>query len=331
MYSKFLINVIFVISVFTASSQTDTGKKVDTKLLKVNNNVYMYQGNGGNIGLSVGKDGIFMVDSQYAENIEQIQEDIKKISDEPIRFLVNTHFHPDHTGGNSALAKKGTVIFSQEKTRDRLRGVIRKETKEKTKEMPKDLLPTVTFSEDLTFHFNGERIYVFHVPNAHTGGDAMVYFTDNNVLHTGDLLFNGKYPFIDLENGGSLKGTIQALQKARALINKETKIIPGHGNLGSYKDLEKTEDMLGVVYKRVSTNFVNNKTEDQVAKMGDLTKEYDVQGFGNGFINTEAFLRMIYKSVAQDRKSIDSNNEKNEQAREKIEQMKKEHEKKNKN
>lgn len=291
----------------------------------------MYQGNGGNIGLSFGKDGIFMVDDQFAEDIEQIQEDIKKISADPFRFVVNTHFHPDHTGGNSALAKTGTVIFSQENTRNRLRGLIRKETKEMTKEMPNDLLPTVTFSKDLTFHFNGERIYVFHVPDAHTDGDAMVYFTDNNVLHTGDVFFNGKYPFIDLENGGSLKGTIRALQKARTLINKETKIIPGHGNLGSYKDLENTENMLGVVYKSVSTSFVNKKTEDQVAKMEDLTKEYDVQGFGNGFINTEAFLRMIYKSVAQDRNSIESNNEKNEQAREKIEQMKKELEKKNKN
>lgn len=331
MYSKFLLNTIFLFSVFIAFSQTDTGKKVDTKLLKVNNNVYMYQGHGGNIGLSIGKDGIFMVDSQYAEDIEQIQEDIKKISDDPIRFLVNTHFHPDHTGGNSALAKKGTIIFSQENTRERLRGVIRKETKEMTKEEWQDFLPTVTFPDDITFHLNGERIYVFHLPNAHTDGDAMVYFTENNVLHTGDILFNGKYPFIDLKNGGSLKGSIEALHKAMSIINKDTKIIPGHGNLGSYKDLENTVDMLGLVYKKVTTNFINGKTEDQVAKMTDLTEQYDAQGFGNGFINTEAFLRMIYKSVALDRKPIDSNNEKNEQAREKVEQMKTEHKKKLKN
>lgn len=198
------------------------------------------------------------------------------------------------------------------------------------KKMPKEVLPMVTFAEDLTLHFNGEKIYVFHVHNAHTDGDAMVYFTNNNVLHTGDVYFNGKYPFIDLENGGSLRGTVEGLQKALLLINEYTKIIPGHGNLGNFKDLENTVDMLSTVYKRVSTSFINNKTEDEVAKMGDLTKEFDAQGYGRGFINTEAFLRMMYKSVAENRKSIVSNNEKNEKSREKIERMKKEYEKKNK-
>lgn len=326
MMSKLILNAIFLFSVFAAFAQTDTGEKSDTKLLKVNNQVYMLQGQGGNIGLYFGNDGIFMIDNQLAEDMEQIQRKIKKISDKPIRFLVNTHFHEDHTGINTALAKTGTTIFSQENTRFRLQGEIRSEKKK----MSEEALPIVTFSEDLTFHFNGDKIYVFQVQNAHTDGDAMVYFTNNNVLHTGDVFYNGKYPYIDLENGGSLKGTVEGLQKAMTIINEDTKIIPGHGNLGSYKDLENTLQMLGTIYKRVSNIYSTGKSEDEVAKMNDLTREFDALGYGNGSVKTEAFLRIVYKSVAQDQKYMESNNQKNEKAREKIEQMKKEYEKKNK-
>ncbi|MEH6763863.1 MAG: MBL fold metallo-hydrolase [Aequorivita antarctica] len=327
MFSKLILNTAFLFFVLTAFAQTDTGKKVSTKLIKVNNKIYMLQGNGGNIGLSFGNDGIFMIDDQFAEDIEQIQNDIKEVSDKPVRFLVNTHFHGDHIGGNAAMAQTGTVIFSQENVRNRIQEMIRKETKK----IPQEALPLVTFSEDLTFHFNGEKIYVFHIHNAHTDGDAMVYFTNSNVLHTGDVFFNGKYPFIDIDNGGSLIGCIEGLEKARLIINEDTKVIPGHGNVGTYKDLIKTMDMLSTVYKRVYANYINEKTEDEVAKMTDITKEYDDEGYGAGFISTEAFLRMIYKSVALERKSIENNAEKNSQAREKVEKMIKEHEQKEKN
>ncbi|SRX72191.1 MBL fold metallo-hydrolase [Aequorivita antarctica] len=327
MFSKLILNTAFLFFVLTAFAQTDTGKKVSTKLIKVNNKIYMLQGNGGNIGLSFGNDGIFMIDDQFAEDIEQIQNDIKEVSDKPVRFLVNTHFHGDHIGGNAAMAQTGTVIFSQENVRNRIQEMIRKETKK----IPQEALPLVTFSEDLTFHFNGEKIYVFHIHNAHTDGDAMVYFTNSNVLHTGDVFFNGKYPFIDIDNGGSLIGCIEGLEKARLIINEDTKIIPGHGNVGTYKDLIKTMDMLSTVYKRVYANYIKEKTEDEVAKMTDITKEYDDEGYGAGFISTEAFLRMIYKSVALERKSIENNAEKNSQAREKVEKMIKEHEQKEKN
>src|SRR5690606_31952762 len=193
MFQKFILNTIFFFSVLTAFSQSDTGEEMHIKTIKVSNKIYMLQGKGGNIGLSFGNDGIFMIDDQYAEGIEQIQKDIKTISKNPIQFLVNTHFHGDHTGGNAVLAQQGTIIFSQENVRTRLQGMIAEEKKK----IPQEILPVVTFSEDLTFHYNGEKIYVFHVHNAHTDGDAMVYFTDSNVLHTGDVFFNGKYPFID--------------------------------------------------------------------------------------------------------------------------------------
>ncbi|MCB0464178.1 MAG: MBL fold metallo-hydrolase [Aequorivita sp.] len=325
MFSKFILNTSFLFFVLTTFAQTDTGQKVNTVLIKVSDNIYMLKGNGGNIGLSFGGDGIFMIDDQYTDGIEQIQEDIKKKSDKPVRFLVNTHFHGDHTGGNAAMAQTGTVIFSQENVRNRLEEILRREKKK----IPMESLPIVTFSEDLTFHFNGEKIYVFHVHNAHTDGDAMVYFTDSNVLHTGDVFFNGKYPFIDIENGGSLRGCIEGLKKAMLLINEDTKIIPGHGDVGTYKDLQNAMDMLTIIYKRVFANYMNKKTEDEVAKMTDLTKEYDDKGYGSGFIKTEAFLRMVYKSVAAERKPIEDNAEKNRQAREKM--MKEQKEEKEKN
>ncbi len=318
MLSKLLFSAALFFSVLTVYSQTDTGKKDNTKLIKVNNKIYMLQGKGGNIGLSFGNNGIFMIDDQYAEGIEQVQKDIKTISKDPIQFLVNTHFHGDHTGGNAVLAQEGTIIFSQENVRTRLQSMIAEEKKK----IPQEILPVITFSEDLTFHYNGEKIYVFHVHNAHTDGDAMVYFTESNVLHTGDVFFNGKYPFIDTENGGSLKGYLAGIEKALLIINEDTKIIPGHGDVGSYKDLQKAGDMLSIVYKRVSMNYINKKTEEEVAKMTDLTKQYDDNGYGSGFISREAFLRMLYKEVAIERSSIDKNAEKNQQAREKMEKMK---------
>lgn len=331
MFSKFLLNTIFLFSVLTAFSQTDTGEKMLVKTIKVKNKIYMLQANGGNIGLCFGDDGIFMIDDQYAEGIEQIQKEIKKINGTPkdslkVQFLVNTHFHEDHVGGNIGMARTGTVIFSQENVRTRLQEMMKSDKRK----IPESILPIITFSEDLTFNYNGEKIYIFHVQNAHTDGDAMVYFTNSNVLYTGDVFFNGKYPFIDSENGGSLSGVISGLEKVLAGINEDTKIIPGHGDLGTYQDIRNTINMLGTVYKKVTMLYIAKKTEEEVAKMTELTKEYDDNDYGDGFITTEAFLRMIYKEVAKERSSIESNAEKNRQAREKVEKMKKELEEKEK-
>lgn len=327
MFSKIILNTVFLFSVLTAFSQTDTGQKMHTKMIKVNNNIYMLQGNGGNIGLSFGDDGIFMIDDQYADGIEQIQEEIKKISNKPVRFLLNTHFHEDHTGGNGAMAETGTVIFSQDNVRTRLQEAIDSEKKK----ISKVSLPMITFAEDLTFYFNGEKIIVFHVHNAHTDGDVMVYFTRSNVLHTGDIFFNGKYPYVDTKNGGSLRGYLSAVGKALKLINEDTKIIPGHGNVANYQDLLGAETMLTNSYKKVAQQYFLNKTEAEVLTMNELTREYDAQGYGDGFINREAFIKMLYAEIAKDRSGIESNDEKNRKAREKIEQMKKEHAAKKKN
>lgn len=326
MFSKLFIAAVILFSFSTAISQTDTGQKINTKLIKVNNKIYMLQGKGGNIGLSFGSDGVFMIDDQFADHIELIQQEIKSVSDKPVEFLVNTHFHNDHTGANAVMAETGTVIFSHDNVRVRLLEMIESEKKK----VPQEILPMVTFSEDMTFYYNGEKILIFHVHNAHTDGDALVYFTNSNVLHTGDVFFNGKYPYIDIENGGSLKGYISALENVMKIINEDTKIIPGHGDIGTYKDVEYSQNMLSMVYKRVAGNYLNKKTEEEIVKMTDITKEYDQKGYGTGFIKTEDFLRMVYKEVAKEWSSDADRIEKNKEAMEKYKEMEKKLNEKNK-
>jgi len=325
MGSRLLFISFFLLFGFSTFSQTDTGKATYTKMLKVKNNIYVLQSDGGNIGLSIGKDGIFMVDDQFTDDIEQMQEDIKKISDKPVRFVVNTHFHSDHTAGNPLMAKTGAVIFSQEMVHQRLKTVIN----EGGKKISDDMLPMVTFTNDLSFYFNNEKIFVFHVPNAHTDGDAMVYFTGSNVLHTGDVFVNGQYPFIDLENGGSVGGYAEGIQKALTLINQDTKIIPGHGPLATYKDLADNHRMLGVTYKKVGQLALLGKTEDEVAKMKDLTEIYDTKGFTEDYTTAESFIRTLYKEATQGRADKQERLKENEEARKKYEQIKKQQESKN--
>lgn len=328
MFPKFIFSTLLLLAVSTLSAQTDSGLIANTKLIKVSNKIYALQGKGGNIGLSVGTDGVFMIDDQFADGIEEIQNDIKKLSDKPVRFLVNTHFHGDHTGGNPAMAQTGAVIISQENVRTRLLDVIAKESKK----IADEALPIITFAEDISFYFNGEKIYVFHVHNAHTDGDAMVYFTQSNVLHTGDVFFNGKYPYIDIEHGGSIKGYIAGLDRALMVINEDTKIIPGHGDMGTYKDLMDTRDMLSILYKRVYNQYLGNKTEEAVAQMTDLTAEYDEKGFGDGFIKTDAFVRTLYRGIAQQHvKEAQERKAKNEEAMKKYKEIERKLEKEGKN
>lgn len=307
MLLKLHLTFITIIIASSAFSQTDADNNTDTKMVKVNNEIYMLQGKGGNIGLSFGDDGIFMIDDQYADGILQIQKEISNVSDKPVQFLLNTHFHGDHTGGNLAMAETGTVILSQENVRARLLETIEAEKKR----ISEKSLPIITFSDDLNFYFNSEKIYIFHVHNAHTDGDAMVFFTESNVLHTGDVFFNGKYPYIDTQNGGSLTGSILAIEKALMIINDDTKIIPGHGDVGTFQDLLKTKEMLEITYKKVAEQYLLKKTESEVIAMNDLTNQYDEKGYGDGFIKRDAFIKMLYAEFKKERSTSKKSKEKN--------------------
>ena len=320
----FLLNIFFFFYITSAYSQTDTGQASQTSVLKVKNNIYMLQSEGGNIGMSFGKDGIFMVDDHYTDDIKKLQEDIRKISDKPVRFVVNTHFHNDHTAGNPAMAKTGAIIISQELVRSRLIKIINSEKKK----ISDDILPMVTFSDEMDIYFNNEKIHIFHVPNAHTDGDAMIYFTESNVLQMGDVFVNGKYPFIDIKNGGTIDGFNQGIQKALSLINKETKIIPGHGPIASYEDLVDAQRLLTISYKKISQLALLGKTEDEVAKMNDITQMYDEMGYGDGFINSESFRRTLYKEATLGQAEKQERLKSNEESRKKYDQIKKQQESK---
>jgi len=270
--------------------------------IKVKNDIYIVQGKGGNIGLSFGNDGVFIIDDQFAEGVPELLKNIKKISKKPIKYLVNTHHHADHTGGNAQLTNEGATIFSHENTRKRL-NELRKSSNSK---VSAEVLPVITFSEDINFYFNNEEIMVFHVHNAHTDGDAIVYFTSSNVIHTGDTFFNGKYPFIDLESGGSVKGALEALDKILMISDEKTKIIPGHGAVATVTDVKLAKILINYLRNRIQLLYIDGKTVEQVLAMKELTEKYDAQGYGDGYIDTEKMIRTIYKDVEKERSSVDT-------------------------
>lgn len=266
----------------------------EQQLTKVKDQIYMIQDRGGNIGVSVGSDGIFMVDDQFAQNIAQTQKTIATLKNEPVQFLINTHHHGDHTGGNLAMAQTGTIIVSQENVRTRLFELLQEK-----KNLSEDaLLPMVTFTEDISFHFNDEKIYIFHVHNAHTDGDAMVYFMGSNVLHMGDVFFKARYPYVDLKSDGSIKGYIKALSQVIMMIDEDTVVIPGHGDLATLKDVIFTRNMLQDIYDQVTVLAKKGMSEAEILKNKSITQKYDALDYGSGFITTEKMLQTAYQEIS---------------------------------
>jgi len=294
MRANFLLSICMILSGFLATAQENDPT---VGLTKVQGNVSVIQGNGGNIAVSIGKDGVFMVDAQFAENVPAILEKIREVSPQEIRFLVNTHHHGDHTGGNIKIAQQGATVIAHDNVRERLIEKI----KGASNKVDNSLLPAITFQQDLTFYYNGEKVMILHVDNAHTDGDAMVYFTESNVLHTGDTFFNGRYPFIDIDSGGDLKGYLKNYQNIMMLVDDNTKIIPGHGSIAKKKDVKYASDMLSIITKRVSFHYLDKKTEDEVVAMSEITAQYDAKGFGDGYISTEKLIRTLYKIIKEER------------------------------
>ncbi len=261
---------------------------------KVAEGIYMLQGSGGNIGLNIGEDGAFMIDDQFAPLTEKIIAEVKTITDDDVRFLVNTHHHGDHTGGNENMGKRGAIIVAHDNVRTRLNSDELKNISASS--APK--LPIVTFTDELTFHMNGHTIQVIHVPPAHTDGDAIIFFQEANVFHMGDTFFNGRFPYIDLNSGGNVGGLIAAGEKVLSMSNGETKIIPGHGSLATTNDLEI---YLGVVRKAVELAEkakADGMSADQ-AVANDIFSEFPA-AWGSGFMSSERFLRIIFDSLEND-------------------------------
>jgi len=259
------------------------------------NNIYMLSGKGGgNIGVMTGADGTLIIDDQLEKTVPVLLKTIKTLGGTtPPRYLLNTHYHRDHTGGNKALQNKNTTIISQINTRKRLA----KDTDIKAfnvtnKALPDNALPNITFAREMQFNLDGHRLDVVYFPRAHTDGDTAVYFKDANILHTGDLFFNGMYPFIDVDNGGSIIGLIAAVQKLIATTDENTKIIPGHGPLANRADLIAFQDMLTFSNASVRDLKKQGKTLEQAIKADPLV-DYDAK-WGHGIFSTAKWLELLY-------------------------------------
>lgn len=271
-------------------------KEIKIRTIHVNSGIYMLMGQGGNIAISAGKDGIFMIDDQFAPLSKKIKAAISKISKKPLRFVINTHWHFDHVGGNENFGKEGAIIVSHNNVRKRMskEGFI----KAFNKTIPaskKDALPVITFKDEMNFYFNDEKIEVLHQEHAHTDGDSIIFFKKSNVVHTGDIYFNGFYPFIDSSSKGSINGIIDAVNYVLSVTNNKTKIIPGHGKLSNRKELIVYRDTLIILRDRMIKLINEGKSLDEILALKP-NADFD-STWGKGFLNPEAFLKILYDIV----------------------------------
>jgi cyclase len=296
---KCLITALFLICglAIVTKAQQDFSK-VEIKATKVAGNVYMLQGAGGNIGVSVGADGILIVDDQFAPLADKIKAALKTLGDGKLKFILNTHWHGDHTGGNVVFGPDAPII-AQTNVRKRLATEQKSEFfKNTTPASPKEALPVITFDESLSVHFNGEEIRVIHYPQGHTDGDSVIFFTGSNVVHMGDDFFAGGFPFVDLDSGGSVEGLIKNVAEIIPKLPPGVKLIPGHGPLSTVEDLKAFHRMLLETTDIVRKNMAAKKTLDQIKKEG-LPEEW--KPWGTGFIKTDMWIEIIYRSLSPDR------------------------------
>ena len=281
-----------------ALAQDQDLSKVEVKVVPVAGGVSMLIGSGGNMGVTTGKDGTFLVDDEFAPLLPKIRAAVKTLGDQPIRFVLNTHFHGDHTGSNAPLAESGVVIVAHDNVRKRL-GLERlnPRTGERTPPSPPAALPLITFAEGVTFHLNGDDLEVTHVAAAHTDGDSVIRFRKANVVHMGDTFFNGMYPFIDIDSGGSIDGMIAATERILPTLDGSTKIIPGHGPLGTRADLQAFRDMLAGIRDRVKALVAQKKTLEQVTA-AKPSAQWD-EKWGKGFLGPDMFVSFVYRSLTE--------------------------------
>lgn len=243
---------------------------VEIRTVPVADGIYMLMGSGGNIGVSVGEDGVVVIDDQYAPLTDKILAAIGEISDGPIRFVLNTHWHGDHTGGNENMGEAGAVLVAHENVRARLtvdQVLDRFGTTSETPAAPEGAWPVVTFDETVTFHLNGEEAHAFHTPNAHTDGDVVIHYRDANVFHMGDTYFKGRFPFIDTGSGGSIDGAIAAHDRVIELADENSRIIPGHGDLSNVTELREARRMLQTVRDRVAAGVADGRSLEEISAM----------------------------------------------------------------
>lgn len=287
----------FLLMTGGAIAQQDFSK-VEIKVTKVSGNIYLLEGAGGNIAASVGQDGIVIVDDQFAPLAEKIQAALKGITDKPVRFIINTHYHGDHTGGNEPFSNAGSTVIAQDNVRKRLEsggtagngGSIKIENKPANKAA----LPIITFANDVTVHLNGEDIRALHFPAGHTDGDAIIFFPKNNVVHMGDDFVRYGFPFIDVASGGSVQGMISAMEKAITMLPPDVKVIPGHGAISNLDDVRAFVKMLKETSAVVQQAIDRRQTLEQM-KQAKILAPW--QKFSGDFVKTDAFIETLYNSL----------------------------------
>ncbi len=288
-FRELSIAVAMLTSTAPLSAQTES---VQIEATRITDKLYMLAGRGGNIGLSIGSDGIFLIDDQYAPLTEQIIAAIKAVTDQPVKFVVNTHWHGDHTGGNENLGRTGAIIVAHENVRERMttEQFIQAYDTRYPAASP-DALPTITFTDEVRFYWNDDEIEVMHVEHAHTDGDAIIYFRRANVVHMGDTYFSGMFPFIDYSTGGTIEGTIAAIDRVLTNAPSDAVVIPGHGKLSNMRDLRQYRDMLVTVHGRLTTLVAEGKSKEEIIA-AKPTADLDAE-WGGGFFQADQWVGWI--------------------------------------
>ncbi len=289
MISRFLTGpMLFIVSAGSILAQES---EISFKSIELSEGLYMLEGQGGfvggNLGLLTGSDGVILIDDALEPFSDLVIKAVDEHTQAPVDFVINTHVHGDHIGGNVALHNTGATIISHDNIRHRMLA----------DNTARDALPEVTFADSVTFHFNGHTAFVFHVPHAHTDGDAAIHFSEVNIIHSGDLLFSGIFPFIDLDSGGSVSGYIAGQEKILSMADADTKIISGHGPLASKADLQTAHDMLVDALARVKGLVDAGKSEDEILAENPLALYHDDWSWY--FITTEKITQTLYRSLTE--------------------------------
>jgi glyoxylase-like metal-dependent hydrolase (beta-lactamase superfamily II) len=295
MNNRILMGLLVTLCASTEAQEAD----VSLSSTELGDGLYMLQGEGGfaggNLGLSTGEDGVVLIDDGIGPLAEKILAAVTEITGMPVDFVINTHVHGDHTGGNAALHDAGATVVGHENVRRRM---VKSDaaSADGSGPAPKEALPEITFSRSLTFHLNGHEAFVFHVARAHTDGDAVIFFRDADVIHAGDVFFNRLFPFIDLDSGGSVAGYVKAQEDVLSLAGRDTRIIPGHGPLGGKPELQAARDMLVDARKRVKELVDAENSEEEILAMNPLAPYRD---WGWDFITVEVMTRTLYRDLKQ--------------------------------
>jgi cyclase len=286
-----------LVSAHSDDSHFENQQEITVKTTKVNGNVFMLQGRGGNVGALVGSDGILIVDDDYKVVSEKLRAALKDLGSEKPRFIFNTHWHGDHTEGNQVFGQD-SIIVAQTNVRKRL-SQVNSIFGEAVQPYPLAALPMITFTESISIYFDGEEVRAVYYQSGHTDGDSVVFFKNANVVHLGDHFFAGRFPFVDLENGGSVQGLINNVGMLIKQIPADAKLIPGHGGLSTLDDLKSYHQALMETAQIVQNAMKKKKTLDEIKKAG-LPDKY--KEFGSGFIKTDMWIETVYKSYTVNKK-----------------------------